>query len=381
MANISSASGEIILKGDWTQEAIDAFEPVLELWGFYGEYGIQNCYSGFDEEHLTAEFYGCGRWSFSGTLDSFEDWSRQWFKDNPKRPNGEPIHTTTEEQYDNFLKIMSENNLVIEFDFEDVEEGVGCHVHEVGQFTSEEGICISYEAISCEDISPTWDDKNVLNAAVDFFENFLSDVDRKKLRKWVKNNVAPTDIFEDTDDYEEIIGCLSEFGEDPFIDFFLEFSPDTDEWEEFNGAYEDMFGCTVEENIDEGYEDAYFEHRYDEDDDDEEDEEDDDVNDWDTEPDYPTEDIDSLDFTGKTFVLTGDFQNCDGNRNEVEEMIAAKGGRCTGAVSGKTNYLVIGDFGSAGAKKLKQALEQKEKGKDIKIITEYDLFRFLQERS
>ena len=61
-----------------------------------------------------------------------------------------------------------------------------------------------------------------------------------------------------------------------------------------------------------------------------------------------------------------------------KKIIEAKGGRCTGDVSGKTNYLVIGDFGSAGAKKVQKALEQKEKGKDIKIITEYDLFRFLQ---
>ena len=380
MANISSARGKITLKGDWTQEAIDAFEPVLDLWGFYGEYGIQSCYSDFDEEHLTTEFYGCGRWSFSGTLDSFEDWSRQWFKDNPKKPNGEPICTTTEEQYDNFLKIMSENRLIIEFDFEDVEEGVGCHVHEVGQFTSGDGSCISYEAISCEDISPTWDDKDALNAAVDFFEKFLSDANRKKLRKWVKNNVAPTDIFEDTDDYWEIIEHFGDYGEDPFIDFFLEFSPDTEEWEEFNGSYEEMYGCPVEENIDEGYEDEYFEDRYDEEDDDEdeEDEEDEDVNDWDTEPDYPTEDINSLEFEGKAFVLTGDFQNCDGDRDDVKKIIEAKGGRCTGDVSGKTNYLVIGDFGSAGAKKVQKALEQKEKGKDIKIITEYDLFRFLQ---
>lgn len=381
MANISSASGKIILKGDWTQEAIDAFKPVLELWGFYGEYGIQSCYSGFDEEHLTAEFYGCGRWSFSGTLDSFEDWSRQWFKDNPKRPNGKPICDTTEEQYDHFLKIMSENNLVIEMDFEDVEEGCGAHIHEIGQFTSDDGSCISYETIDCEDIIPTWDDKDALNAAVDFFEKFLTDVNRKKLRKWVKNNVMPTDVFVNEDDYWQIIDDFNNYGEDPFIDFFLEFSPDTEEWEEFNGAYEDMWGCPVEENIDEGYDDEYYEYRCDEDDDDEEDEEDDDVNDWDTEPDYPTEDIDSLDFTGKAFVLTGDFQNCDGDRTAVEEMIVQKGGRCTGAVSGKTNYLVIGDFGSAGAKKLKQALEQKEKGKDIKIITEYDLFRFLQVRS
>ena len=380
MANISSASGKITLKGNWTQEAIDAFEPVLDLWGFYGEYGIQSCYSNLDEEHLTTEFYGCGRWSFSGTLNSFEDWSRQWFKDNPKKPNGEPICTTTEEQYDHLLKIMSESNLIIEIDFEDVEEGVGCHVHEVGQFISEDGSCISYETLDCEDIVPTWDDKDALNAAVDFFEKFLSDVDRRKLRKWVKNYVTPTDIFEDTDDYEEIIGCIGEYGGDSFIDFFLEFSPDTEEWEAFNGAYEDMYGCPVEENIDEGYDDAYFEHRYDDDDEDDEEDEDDDedVNDWDTEPNYPTEDIDRLDFTGKAFVLTGDFQNCDGDRKAVEELIVAKGGRCTGAVSGKTNYLVLGDFGSAGAKKVEKALEEKEKGKDIHIITEYDLFRFLQ---
>ncbi len=381
MANISSAHGKITLKGDWTQEAIDAFEPVLELWGFYGEYGIQGCYGDFDEEHLTAEFYGCGRWSFSGTLDSFEDWSRQWFKDKPKKTNGELICTTTEEQYDNLLKIMSENNLIIEIDFEDVEEGFGCHIHEIGEFTSEDGSCISYETISCEDISPTWDDKDALNAAVDFFEKFLSDVNRKKLRKWVKNNVAPTDIFEDTDDYEEIIGCLSEFGDDPFVEFCVKFSPDTDAWAEFNGVYEDMFGCTVEENIDEEYDDE-FDEDYDEDDDDDdeddENDEDEDVNDWDTEPVYPTEEINSLEFEGKAFVLTGDFQNCDGDRKAVEEMIVKKGGRCTGAVSGKTNYLVLGDFGSAGAKKVEKALEEKGKGKDIKIITEYDLFRFLQ---
>lgn len=55
MANISSASGKITLKGDWTQEAIAALELVLDMWEFYGEYGIQS-YDGFDEEHLTRTF-------------------------------------------------------------------------------------------------------------------------------------------------------------------------------------------------------------------------------------------------------------------------------------------------------------------------------------
>lgn len=379
MANISSASGKITLKGNWTQEAIDAFEPVLELWGFYGEYGIQNC-GGFDEEHLTADFFGCGRWSFSGTLDSFEDWTRQWFKDNPQRPNGEPICTTTEEQYEYFLKIMSENNLIIEIDFEDVEEGCGVHIHEIGEFTSDDGSCISYETISCEDIVPSWDnyERSALDEAIDFFEKFCTDVDRKKLRKWVKKNVFPTDIFESTDD-EEIIQYFCDYGEDPFGRFFFEFSPDTEEWKDFDGLYEDMYGNTIEETMEECEDYGEYDEDYDNDDeDDEEDEEEDeDVNDWDTEPNYPTEDIDGLDFTGKAFVLTGDFQNCDGDRKAVEKLIIAKGGRCTSAVSGKTNYLVLGDFGSAGAKKVEKALEEKEKGKGIQIITEYDLFRFL----
>lgn len=310
MANISSASGKITLKGDWTQEAITALELVLDMWEFYGEYGIQS-YDGFDEEHLTSNFFGCGRWSFSGTLDSFEDWTRDWLKEKPKRPNGELIHSLTEEQYENFLKIMCENHLVIEMDFEDVEEGCGGHIHEIGQFTSEDGSCIRYETLECEDIVPSWDDyeTEALDEAVDFFENFLSDVNRKKLRKWVKNNVTPTDIFEDTDDYWEIIEYFGDCGEDPFIEFFLKFSPDTEEWEELNGFYEEMCGCPVEENIDEGYgEDFDF---YDEDDDDDDDDEDDDedrdVNTWDTEPQYPLDEIDSMEISGSAFVLTGDF--------------------------------------------------------------------------
>lgn len=61
-------------------------------------------------------------------------------------------------------------------------------------------------------------------------------------------------------------------------------------------------------------------------------------------PDYPTEEIDSLDFVGKTFVLTGDFQNCKESRDEVKKLIEKRGGRCTGSVSGKTNFLVTWRF-------------------------------------
>lgn len=172
----------------------------------------------------------------------------------------------------------------------------------------------------------------------------------------------PTDIFENTDDASEIITYFDEYGESPFVEFLREFSPDTEEWEAFNEAYEEIWGYPIEDTSDD------------------EDDEEEDVNDWDTEPQYPLDEIDSLEIRGSTFVLTGEFQNCDGERAQVQERIEAKGGRCTGAVSGKTNYLVLGDFGDIGAKKIENVMEQRAKGKDIKIIAEYDLFRFCKRR-
>ncbi len=43
MANITSASGTLTLAGDWNADDIALFQPVLNSWGFYGQYGIQDC--------------------------------------------------------------------------------------------------------------------------------------------------------------------------------------------------------------------------------------------------------------------------------------------------------------------------------------------------
>lgn len=78
---------------------------------------------------------------------------------------------------------------------------------------------------------------NALNAAVDFFENFLSDVNRIKLCKWIKNSVEPTDVSENDDYYWKIMNCFCSYGEDPFCRLFLKFSSDTDVWEVFSNSY------------------------------------------------------------------------------------------------------------------------------------------------
>lgn len=43
---------------------------------------------------------------------------------------------------------------------------------------------------------------------------------------------------------------------------------------------------------------------------------------------------------GLTIVLTGVFQEL--GREKLENFINTHGGRCTGSVSGKTNYLITG---------------------------------------
>ena len=377
MANISSANGTITLKGNWTQKAIDAFIPVLDSWEFYGEYGIQSYYSELSLKNKTTDFYGCGRWSFSGTLVSFDDWTRDWIKTNP-----DESHPLTAEQYDEFLKIMSDKKLKIEITFEDDEEGVGFRVEETGVFTSD-GEKLYYETISCEEVEDTWETLGceTFDAAVDFFAQFVVNPNKKELQKWVKEFILPNDCYNYVEIGEEIYDFLEDnFFDVPFVDyrssmcdFKSRFQIDTDSyWSSMEDFASSTYGW---DNFDEKIEldylgsDEEFDEWYDilcngEDE-------------LDEILDYPTEEITSLDFKGKRFVLTGDFQNIKDSRDDIKQLIESKGGKCTAAISGKTNYLVIGDFGNAGESKIKKALAEKEKRDDIKIISEYDMFKFV----
>jgi DNA ligase (NAD+) len=71
---------------------------------------------------------------------------------------------------------------------------------------------------------------------------------------------------------------------------------------------------------------------------------------------------------GQTFVITGRLNSY--NRNALKEKIESMGGKVTGSVSGKTNYLVNNDLNSTSTKNLKA----KELG--IPIISEAELEQF-----
>ena len=57
-------------------------------------------------------------------------------------------------------------------------------------------------------------------------------------------------------------------------------------------------------------------------------------------------------FEGKNFVITGSV-NHFANRNEVKELIESLGGKVTGSVTSKTNYLINNDVTSTSSKNKK----------------------------
>lgn len=68
---------------------------------------------------------------------------------------------------------------------------------------------------------------------------------------------------------------------------------------------------------------------------------------------------------GKTFVITGSVTNYS-NRNELKEEIEGMGGKVTGSVTSKTDYLINNDITSNSSK------NKKAKELGVKIITEED---------
>ena len=76
-------------------------------------------------------------------------------------------------------------------------------------------------------------------------------------------------------------------------------------------------------------------------------------------------------FAGKVFVITGSVEHF-ANRNEVKTVIEEMGGKVTGSVSAKTDYLINNDAASASSK------NKKAKELGIPIITEAEFLSMLE---
>jgi DNA ligase (NAD+) len=77
----------------------------------------------------------------------------------------------------------------------------------------------------------------------------------------------------------------------------------------------------------------------------------------------PEKDEASEQLVGVNFVITGSVEHFT-NRNEVKELIESLGGKVTGSVTGKTNYLINNDVNSTSGK------NKKAKELGVAIISE-----------
>lgn len=75
-------------------------------------------------------------------------------------------------------------------------------------------------------------------------------------------------------------------------------------------------------------------------------------------------------FENKTFVITGSVEHF-ANRNEVKDVIESKGGKVTGSVTAKTDYLINNDVNSTSSK------NKKAKELGIPIITEEEFLNMI----
>lgn len=95
------------------------------------------------------------------------------------------------------------------------------------------------------------------------------------------------------------------------------------------------------------------------------------------------EEISALDnkLEGYRFCITGEFPGA--SRSDIEKLIMLHGGKTTTSVSGKTDFLVVGEYDESYGPnyisgKQKKALEMIELGKKIKIISSGDLEKLIQ---
>lgn len=229
MANISSASGTLILVGNWSGRAVELFQPVLKSWEFHGAYGM-SAYGMPTPNRPSVDFSGSGRWSFSGTLESFDSWTRDWIK-NPEPGTSHPL---TQEQYDAFLQVMAQDDLSIRMKFNDKGEE-GYDLDEVGVFTSD-GESLNYETLSCQKAEHSWTEvsREYFDGAVLYFQRLAPDADPNQIKKWVKVNIEPSSLFYGGtaylgDLYAE--GAENTFDEERFQDFCATFSPKGEAWD------------------------------------------------------------------------------------------------------------------------------------------------------
>jgi hypothetical protein len=180
MANISSASGDMTLKGAWTPAAISNLNKIASgVWAkWYYDIQLDTFEAEDTSGELTAVFSGNGRWTFDSNLEALDRWTTDDLKDN----------LGLSESYRDLVSEMHNRDLNIEVSFSD-EEG-GCMVlYRQDGILSSDGERLSYTVTSEEHFNYNW--KNYIEVTGD--EDVLYEL--------VQNLCRHLEVDEDEDSY------------------------------------------------------------------------------------------------------------------------------------------------------------------------------------
>ena len=90
-------------------------------------------------------------------------------------------------------------------------------------------------------------DHSILKEVIELFQLFVK-VPDEEINEWVYDNINPSYELQCAEDYESQIDIIySMMGEDPFLDFYEAFAPDTSQWARCCGLLIDLGAGEIEE--------------------------------------------------------------------------------------------------------------------------------------
>lgn len=206
MANISDASGKIriTLNGDETKDGMmKTWDIIRRFWDMGGDYGAifeqiseDDIMRDSDGLHAEADFYGSGRWTFIGNVESFGEWI-----------DTSPVITEDEKDF------LKSKDFSIDYDFADCE--LGCGAFYEAKMKSEHKAGTPLSSITAKTIS----DKEIeISAAnirkyIGYEDDEIADmgIPREELRQWfIENDDAPKELVNAVFDSDAAYNQLKE---------------------------------------------------------------------------------------------------------------------------------------------------------------------------
>ena len=210
MANISTAQGQMVLKGPWTKDLVEKANIVF----FYLsdlEYGIikLNNFEFSEDSEPEANFTGYGRWDFHNTLNAIGRWIRDYYEYTlnvleSKNIEEARIVAEAKDAYRSLMSTMEKEDLTIELGFLDVEEGLQVFYSGTGILYVEDGM-FEYNQCEWDDLPWTWDALSETGCYGETFEEIsgilcrmlgVSDFCKDQVAlvdSWIDKTVYPTE--------------------------------------------------------------------------------------------------------------------------------------------------------------------------------------------